>query len=157
MLTFIHAFVVFLNRRVFPHSDVCCVLAGGGHGQGDQDQCERPVGGGVQREARPLPIHPRPAAGTAPSGRRELRDAAALLLWFGFLLRAWRGLVRSRRAFMNSRADPAAQDPMSDSCKALTLNGYYTPSLWAQLKPPKPDTCSVFTREDPNYSLVRIY
>lgn len=52
-----------------------CHLAGGRHGESDQDQRERPVGGWVQGQTRPLSLHPRPAAGTTPSRRRELRTA----------------------------------------------------------------------------------
>lgn len=46
----------------------CMVSPGGRHGESDQDQCERPVGGRVQRQARPLPFHPRATAGTKSPG-----------------------------------------------------------------------------------------
>lgn len=49
-------------------------LPGGRHGKSDQDQCERPVGGWVQRQARPLSLHPRSTVGTTPPWRRELRN-----------------------------------------------------------------------------------
>lgn len=52
----------------------CCHLTGGGHGKSDQDQRERPVGGRVQGQTRPLSLHPRSTVGTTPSWRRELRN-----------------------------------------------------------------------------------
>lgn len=48
--------------RVF---DSSLSLTGGRHGESDQNQRERSVGGRVQRETGPLPLHPRSAAGAA--------------------------------------------------------------------------------------------
>lgn len=52
---------------------ICCRQTGGRHGESDQDQREWPVGGWVQRQARPFPLHPRSTVGTSASGWRELR------------------------------------------------------------------------------------
>lgn len=51
-----------------------CHLTGGWHGKSDQDQRERPMGGRVQGQARPLSFHPRSTVGTTPPRWRELRN-----------------------------------------------------------------------------------
>lgn len=52
-------------------------LTGGGHRKSDQDQRERPMGGWMQRQTRPLSFHPRSVVGTVLSRRRELRSAGS--------------------------------------------------------------------------------
>lgn len=52
---------------------IFCHLTGGRHGESDQDQRKWPVGGWVQRQTRPFPLHPRSTVGASASGWRELR------------------------------------------------------------------------------------
>lgn len=52
-------------------------LTGGGHRKSDQDQRERPMGGWMQRQTRPLSFHPRSVVGTVLSRWRELRSAGS--------------------------------------------------------------------------------
>lgn len=66
--------VCLLHLSIFIFYIFFCHLTGGWHGKSDQDQRERPMGGRVQGQARPLSFHPRSTVGTTPPRWRELRN-----------------------------------------------------------------------------------
>lgn len=69
-----NVFVYCIYPSLFSIYIFFCHLTGGWHGKSDQDQRERPMGGRVQGQARPLSFHPRSTVGTTPPRWRELRN-----------------------------------------------------------------------------------